>query len=391
MNPGDLPSRLEASEERLSDTLMDQSDWQPPYLNRLEPPHLQPSNELRLLSASSARQAGHLSYSVQRGLTLLMHDLGILPEDVLRRAQLPGDLFGRRNAWLSASQYFSLWAALGVEATARCDAIPARIGRSLSSDWFDPALFAAMCSANLNHALLRIAKYKRLIAPITLHVESTPQRTTLTMEWLDKSQLPPPVLVGFELIFFVQIARRATRHNIRPISVSCPEGLPQEEAYASYFGVHIGRSEAPTIVFDAEDADRPFLTASPEMWSFFEPALKMRLSELDQRAKMSERVHSALLEALPAGELSVDAVCSRLGVSSRTLQRRLKTEGRTFQQILDQVRLSLALHYLRNSNMSGGEISFLLGFEDSNSFVRAFKVWTGITPQAARTAARVAS
>ena len=82
-------------------------------------------------------------------------------------------------------------------------------------------------------------------------------------------------------------------------------------------------------------------------------------------------MRSALLEALPAGGLSMQAVCGKLGVSSRTLQRRLQDEGTSFQQTLDNLRNALAHHYLQNSLMSGAEIAFLLGFEDPNSFIRA--------------------
>jgi len=80
----------------------------------------------------------------------------------------------------------------------------------------------------------------------------------------------------------------------------------------------------------------------------------------------------------------MQAVCRRLGVGTRTLQRRLQDEGTTFQQTLDTLRDSLAHHYLRNTALSGAEISFLLGYEDANSFARAFHVWTGRTPQAVR-------
>jgi AraC-like DNA-binding protein len=66
------------------------------------------------------------------------------------------------------------------------------------------------------------------------------------------------------------------------------------------------------------------------------------------------------------------------------LQRKLQDEGTTFQQTLDTLRASLARHYLRNSAMSSAEISFLLGFEDSNSFARAFQSWSGVTPAKAR-------
>ncbi|RML95578.1 Transcriptional regulator, AraC family [Pseudomonas syringae pv. maculicola] len=73
-------------------------------------------------------------------------------------------------------------------------------------------------------------------------------------------------------------------------------------------------------------------------------------------------------------------ISRKLGVSTRTLQRRLQDEGTTFQQTLDTLRDSLARHYLRSTAMSSAQISFLLGFEDANSFARAFQSWTGSTP-----------
>lgn len=100
---------------------------------------------------------------------------------------------------------------------------------------------------------------------------------------------------------------------------------------------------------------------------------------------MTERVRSTLLETLPAGEVSMQVISRKLAVSARTLQRRLQDEGTSFQQTLDSLRESLAYHYLRNTTLSSAEISFLLGFDDSNSFARAFQSWTGKTPQRLRT------
>ena len=99
---------------------------------------------------------------------------------------------------------------------------------------------------------------------------------------------------------------------------------------------------------------------------------------------MVERVRSTLLESLPAGAISMQEISRKLGVSTRTLQRKLQDEGTTFQQTLDTLRDSLARHYLRNTAMSSAEISFLLGFEDSNSFARAFQSWAGSTPRKVR-------
>jgi AraC-like DNA-binding protein len=121
-------------------------------------------------------------------------------------------------------------------------------------------------------------------------------------------------------------------------------------------------------------------------WQFFQPELQKRLSELDKSAATADRVQEALLELLPSGQASIDPVSQRLGTSTRSLQRRLKQEGQSFQTLLNSTREGLARHYLRTSDISGAEISFLLGFEDPNSFYRAFRDWTGETPERVRTA-----
>jgi len=91
-----------------------------------------------------------------------------------------------------------------------------------------------------------------------------------------------------------------------------------------------------------------------------------------------------LLEMLPTGQSAAHQVAKSLSVSKRTLQRRLTTEATSFQLILNQTREGLARHYLSRSNLSNGEISLLLGFDDTNSFLRAFLQWTGVTPKAFR-------
>ena len=156
------------------------------------------------------------------------------------------------------------------------------------------------------------------------------------------------------------------------------------ELYREFFGIAVSEAPLATLVFSLEDFDRPFLTENHKIWIFFEPSLRQRLSDLDRTASMVERVRSALLEALPAGDVSMQSIGKRLGVGSRTLQRRLQEERTSFQQTLDAVRASLADHYLRKTMMSSAEIAQLPGFEDANSFLRAFKGWTGTTPLAVR-------
>lgn len=76
-------------------------------------------------------------------------------------------------------------------------------------------------------------------------------------------------------------------------------------------------------------------------------------------------------------------------MSRRTLQRRLEDEGESFRSLSNGTREKLARHYLKHSTLTSGEIAFLLGFEEPNSFFRAFHEWTGQTPEAARQAMRL--
>ncbi|MBV5332484.1 AraC family transcriptional regulator, partial [bacterium] len=96
------------------------------------------------------------------------------------------------------------------------------------------------------------------------------------------------------------------------------------------------------------------------------PGLRKRLSALDAQASTAERVRGVLLETLPAGVSSIEAVAQRLALSKRSLQRHLGDESVSFQDVLSQVRQELAQHYLINSTISPGEISWLLGVQESN-------------------------
>ncbi|MEI7347623.1 helix-turn-helix domain-containing protein [Dickeya chrysanthemi] len=336
------------------------------------------------------RNGAMQDYSIWPGWRLLMQDAGIEASPVLRRAQLPGDLFTRQNVRLDPENFFKLWVAIEAESISVNADTPAalQIAKVMSSDWFDPELFAALCSSNMRCALERMATYVRLIAPMTIKIDRSGIHTTVSIDFMDNTRPPPEVFLIFKLVFFVQLARLATRTPVQPLRVAWPLATETRSdhalAYEAFFGVAAKNSPLATLVFLTEDMERPFLTENHKMWLFFEPSLRQRLADLDQMAGMSERVHSILLETLPAGDVSVQAVSRKLAVSTRTLQRRLQNEGTSFQQILDNVRESLSLHYLRNTNMSSAEISFLLGFEDSNSFARAFQSWTGKTPQAVR-------
>lgn len=320
------------------------------------------------------------------GWRTLLKDMGIRPEHVLRRAGLPEDTLSRVGDGLSTEAYFRFWRSL--EAEAGHPLFPLKIVESVSTELFDPPLFAALCSANLLQAVQRLAKYKQLMAPMSLEVAvGSHGEMTISPRWLFAQHDVPHSLLVAELAFFIRLARLATREPVNALALTLPElpPTPHLRHVEAFFGGTITQGH-PGITFSSTDALRPFLTVNEGMWRVFEPELRRRLSELDATATTGERVQAVLLELIPGNAASIDAVAVRLGMSRRTLQRRLEEEGESFRALINSIREKLARHYLQNSALSGSEIAFLLGFEDPNSFYRAFHEWTGQTPDSARQA-----
>ncbi len=122
-----------------------------------------------------------------------------------------------------------------------------------------------------------------------------------------------------------------------------------------------------------------YCSRNESMWEFFEPELKRRLSMMETDDSCAARVRSALMELLPSGECTIDDVAKKLGYSKRSLQRKLQEEDTNFQKQLNHTRGLLARTYLANTDMTTEDIAFLLGYQESGSFLRAFTVWTGQT------------
>lgn len=321
------------------------------------------------------------------GWQVLLKDLGIAPADLLRQAQLPGDLLARAAPTLTTDEYFRLWD--GLAKLLGDPAFPLRLGQAVSVEAFSPPIFAACCSPDLNAALERLSQYKPLIGPMRLDVTVGDKETHATLGGLSGERQPPAALMATELVFLVHLARLATRERIVPRSVHVSTDLPSADAYAAFFDVPVTRGDHDGLVFSAQDACRPFMTANDGMWAVFEPELRARMTDLGLEAGFRDRVRACLTEMLAGGQCTMSDVAQRLAVSTRTLQRRLRDEGTSFQQELNGLREELARHYLANSHYSGAEISFLLGYNDPNSFIRAFHAWTGQTPEAARPESRL--
>jgi AraC-like DNA-binding protein len=126
------------------------------------------------------------------------------------------------------------------------------------------------------------------------------------------------------------------------------------------------------LVFNRENVDRPFLTHNAELLALVAPQLESELSQQLAQKSLSEQVKGIVKKLLAGQRPNLRDVARELRLGTRTLQRRLTTERATFQQLMEEARRELAQHYLLHSSLELNETAYLLGYEDANSFFRAF-------------------
>lgn len=169
-----------------------------------------------------------------------------------------------------------------------------------------------------------------------------------------------------------------------PIKVTFNHQAPADPApYRAFFGapVHFNQSR-PALVFAAQWLQRPIAGAD----ALTREHLLRRVAEIERAkpALFTDKVRQVLIELMVIDKPSLAVACVLLGVSRRTLYRRLEAEGARPGELLDEVNESVAKQLLLESRMPLSEIAATLHYSESSAFWRAFKGWTGMTPSAYR-------
>ncbi len=321
------------------------------------------------------------NFLIDRAYRDYLSAMGFCVEQVLKKAGLPEDLFARQSPCLGAEEYFRFLQA--IEALSPDKDAPVRLASSGLVSQISPPVFAASCSPDARTCLRRLAQYKPLIGALLYRVEETETELSVELVSARAGLELPEILVGIEFVFLVGLIRKATQEPVTPLSAAARQPV-KNPAYAEFLGVPITQGGQDRLVFSRADALLPFISCNASMWEFFVPELDRRLAMLGPEDSYAARVHSALLELLPSGMCAIDDVAARLGYSSRSLQRKLQAEHTSFQQQLRCTRRQLAEHYLRRTDLRAEDIAYLLGYQDTSSFQRAFSAWTGASVSKSR-------
>jgi AraC-like DNA-binding protein len=309
---------------------------------------------------------------------------GHTPAQILKRADVDERLAETPDGRIPLHGLFAVW-RLAIELT-QDEALGVKLAAianpSATYSWPMPlSLFEhiGMTSRNLAEAIETQSRYARLLrdgAQASLHLDG--ETASFRLELLPDE---PPALIEQMFAVMLNIARRVARRELNPTEVWFSHRAPKNtELHQAVFQAPI-RYEAPfnALFGPSRVFLEPLQTASAVAHTRVLSQADKLLLDLPNVAQFEDTVCAQIETELPHGNTNSASVAERLGVSGRTLHRRLHERGTTYQELLDRVRLRLASRLLA-AGRPIADVAASVGFSQASTFHRAFKSWTGQTP-----------
>jgi AraC-like DNA-binding protein len=263
------------------------------------------------------------------------------------------------------------------------------VGSSISAKQLGLVGYAMYHSDTLQGALNRFARYGRILSDaIQFEIADTEEQVVFI--W----QMPPslvalrhPVETGVTLV--VSIGREITGAELAPTSVELPSPRPEAVApYRSMFRCPVAFDRPlASVTFSRAQLQLPTQAPDPTLIGYLDDLAAITLAPLEESDEnMVAAVRRALWTMLPGGRPDLWRTAAGMGVSARTLQRRLGEEGSSFSRVLDELRRDLSDELLSDRKLSVAEVAFLLGYSEPSAFQRAFRRWRGVSPRRFRVA-----
>jgi AraC-like DNA-binding protein len=229
--------------------------------------------------------------------------------------------------------------------------------------------------------LQRLARYKQLTCPEEIRVERKSQEASVEFFYVEAAEPQPDLLIDMVLAWILSVGRHGTGGQITPLRVELARSAKHRALFENHYGCRVRfKANRNALIFRSRDLDCPFVTHNVELLAVIGAHLETELEARNAKASVGEQVKETLSRSMAGKRPTLEDVAKELGLGARTLQRRLTESGLTFQTLVEDTRRELARHFLKQRAVELNETAFLLGFEDANSFFRAFQVWEGISP-----------
>ena len=255
--------------------------------------------------------------------------------------------------------------------------------------------YAVSAGKDVREALGLFARYARIVNDgVTMAIVPLTEGATVAVSILDVPRHRFKQNVEFGLAMIVKALRHAAGRKISPNRVLCSHArVSDQKEFDRFYNCRV-EFGAPTdeLDFGYDVLGLPLVTSDRYLLETLRPyceeAAKVRHTAA---GSLRASVENEIYRLLPHGRASAETAARALGMSPRTLARRLAEEGASFAKLLDDLRRTLALQYVSESNFTIAQIAWLLGYERSESFSHAFRRWTGQSPSRFRSASNAES
>jgi AraC-like DNA-binding protein len=247
--------------------------------------------------------------------------------------------------------------------------------------------YVAASSETLGDALQRAARYSSIANEGLSVTYLEDHEVTIVFDYVGVARHLDRHQIEFFMTTLVRLCRHLTGLRLVPSRVKVTHRRSNACAeLAAYFGGNIEfAAGADEVAFAATTKHITVVGADPYLNELLvancEEALSRRPTN---RGPFRSTVENAIVPLLPHGKARAGEIAKRLGLSQRTLHRRLSSEGLTFSHVLESLKVDLAGQYLADQGSSISRIAWLLGYQEVSAFTHAFKRWTGKTPREAR-------
>ena len=247
--------------------------------------------------------------------------------------------------------------------------------------------YVASSSEMLTLALQRAARYSSIINEGVSIKYVDGKDVTMAFRYVGVSRHKDRQQIEFFITALVLLCRKLTGLRIAPSNVNLTHRRSDKcFELCDFFGSDvIYGALADEVTFAPSIREIPVISADPYLNKLlianFDAALSRRPTN---RRSFQSSVENAIVPLLPHGKVRMSEIARMLGMSQRSLARRLSSEGLNFSELLDGLRADLADRYLAEKNLSITQIAWLLGYQEVSALTHAFRRWTGTTPREAR-------
>ncbi len=305
----------------------------------------------------------------------LLSDAGVRPR------QLEGD-----EPFLPFEKIARIWEA-AAEMTGD-DLIGFRRGQSSELRLGGLITYVGMAAPTLADLIRNVARYRRVFSDaIELDTSGLETGGITTWHFRVPTQMRHRQNLEFNSASLTMAARKLTGRNLHPVKVTFHHPRNEHvQDFERFFGCKVAFGAKRNMIrFRDKDLRLPLLTADDNLHEILKKYCDDILGrKRDIPSGLVSQVERLAMDRLTSGTATQDVIAGELGMSKRTLSRRLAEEGTKFQSVIESLRQALARDYIAESNLSLTEIAFLLGYRDASSFSTAFRRWTGKPPREMR-------